>query len=107
MFFLISVGWLINFIFSAVGRHTNVWPAGLAEPGVVGGRAAPGKSWPWLVSLQHQGQHFCGGAPIAKHWVLTAAHCDFRCVPAWGRGHRSRVRAQAGVPLLSPPHGEQ
>ncbi|XP_029810717.1 chymotrypsinogen B-like [Suricata suricatta] len=61
-------------------RHTNVWPAGLAEPGVVGGRAAPGKSWPWLVSLQHQGQHFCGGAPIAKHWVLTAAHCDFSTV---------------------------
>ncbi|XP_046922295.1 ovochymase-1 [Lynx rufus] len=62
------------FLMEGSKRNTNVPPTRLGEPRVVGGRAAPAKSWPWLVSLQHQGQHFCGGALIAKQWVLTAAH---------------------------------
>ncbi len=42
---------------------------------IVGGAAAQIASFPWQVSLQGQGQHFCGGSIISPTWILTAAHC--------------------------------
>ncbi|XP_066294922.1 uncharacterized protein [Branchiostoma lanceolatum] len=46
---------------------------------VVGGTEAVKGAWPWLVAIyqeRRQGvQLVCGGALIAKDWVLTAAHC--------------------------------
>ncbi|XP_031805084.1 chymotrypsinogen 2-like [Sarcophilus harrisii] len=41
---------------------------------VNGQNAVPG-SWPWQVSLQRRGNHFCGGSLISNKWVVTAAHC--------------------------------
>ncbi|XP_036446359.1 chymotrypsinogen A-like [Colossoma macropomum] len=41
---------------------------------VGGPNAAPG-SWPWQVSLQTSGVHFCSGSLINSNWVLTAARC--------------------------------
>jgi secreted trypsin-like serine protease len=42
---------------------------------IVGGQEAVPHSWPWLVSLQYYGGHFCGGTLIDEYHVVTAAHC--------------------------------
>ncbi|XP_059613173.1 trypsin-1-like [Phlebotomus argentipes] len=46
-----------------------------AKPRVVGGEEAIPHEFPYMVSLQWQGQHFCGGAILSEEWILTAAHC--------------------------------
>merc|ERR1712159_596218 len=42
---------------------------------IVGGGRTNVREFPWIVSLQVQGTHVCGGSIILDKWVLTAAHC--------------------------------
>nr|XP_042703190.1 serine protease 55-like [Chrysemys picta bellii] len=44
-------------------------------PRIIGGQKSRPGEWPWVVSLQTQGHHFCGGSVIHSWWVLSAAHC--------------------------------
>ena len=45
------------------------------ESRIVGGQDADQHEWPWIVSLEKSGKHFCGGSIISEKVVLTAAHC--------------------------------
>ncbi|KAL6703508.1 hypothetical protein ACN47E_009606 [Coniothyrium glycines] len=42
---------------------------------IVGGVAASAGEFPFIVSLQSGGSHFCGGSLINGNTVVTAAHC--------------------------------
>ncbi|XP_044200086.1 ovochymase-1 isoform X1 [Thunnus albacares] len=34
--------------------------------------------WPWQVSVQSNGRHYCSGTLIHRRWVLAARHCNVR-----------------------------
>ncbi|OXB52560.1 hypothetical protein ASZ78_012239, partial [Callipepla squamata] len=72
---------------------------------VVGGSAARPGEWPWQVSLQLWGQHFCGGTLVAPQWVLSAAHC-FQG-PNGSRADPKSWKAVMGRLRLGDPGGQE
>ncbi|KAF1925973.1 trypsin-like protease [Didymella exigua CBS 183.55] len=42
---------------------------------IVGGTVAAAGDFPFIVSLQQSGSHFCGGSLLNANTVITAAHC--------------------------------
>jgi trypsin len=43
---------------------------------IVGGETASAGDFPFIVSLQRSGSHFCGGSLVNANTVITAAHCS-------------------------------
>ena len=58
--------------FSFVSAQCGQKPGGFQ---IVGGEEAVANEWPWQLSLQSFGSHFCGATLIDAEWVLTASHC--------------------------------
>ncbi|CAF1563510.1 unnamed protein product [Rotaria magnacalcarata] len=42
---------------------------------IIRGQLAKPGQFPYQVSINNNGDHFCGGALIHKKWILSAAHC--------------------------------
>ncbi|XP_010885737.1 chymotrypsin B-like [Esox lucius] len=69
---------------------------------VINGEEAVPHSWPWQVSLQQNGGHFCGGSLLSEYWVVTAAHCNVKTSHSVVVGeHDLRANAEA-VQVLKP-----
>jgi prostasin len=60
-----------------------------SSPQVVGGEEAPEGSYPFIVSLDYYGQHFCAGSILDDRHILTAGHC----VQAVSSANQIRVKA--------------
>ncbi|XP_032671107.1 serine protease 53-like [Odontomachus brunneus] len=60
-------------ILLVVGVIANVY--GDEPEAIVGGNVASPGQFPYQVSLQLYGNHFCGGTIISNRHVVTAAHC--------------------------------
>nr|P35587.2 RecName: Full=Hypodermin-A; Short=HA; Flags: Precursor [Hypoderma lineatum]CAA52356.1 serine protease [Hypoderma lineatum] len=42
---------------------------------IVGGVESKIEDFPWQISLQRDGRHYCGGSIYSKNVIITAAHC--------------------------------
>ena len=42
---------------------------------IVGGSETKVNEYPWMVSMELNGNHACGGALISEDTIMTAAHC--------------------------------
>uniref|UniRef100_A0A8B9K691 Si:dkey-78l4.13 n=1 Tax=Astyanax mexicanus TaxID=7994 RepID=A0A8B9K691_ASTMX len=46
-----------------------------SDVGIINGTEAKPHSRPYMVSVQRNGKHTCGGFLVSEHFVMTAAHC--------------------------------
>ncbi|CAL8242496.1 unnamed protein product [Merluccius merluccius] len=48
---------------------------------IVGGHRVHGSDGSWVVSIQRENNHLCGGTLVREDWVLTDQQCFTSCVP--------------------------
>jgi len=90
---------VVRALIAAVVALAALAPAAQA---VVGGRPAS-RPYPFMVSLQSDREHFCGGSLLAADRVLTAAHCVAGATPE----DRDRMLAVLGRTDLTTTGGEE
>lgn len=67
------------------------FPADTPDEDIVGGTTAASGEFPYIVSLQRSGSHFCGGSLLNANTVITAAHCSVSSVIGAVSGLKVRV----------------
>ncbi|KAJ4985316.1 trypsin A chain (extracellular trypsin protease) [Stagonosporopsis vannaccii] len=63
------------FIAGLMASAVSAAPTPQDSVAIVGGTAASVGDFPFIVSLQRSGSHFCGGSLLDSRTVVTAAHC--------------------------------
>ncbi|XP_023312939.1 trypsin-like, partial [Anoplophora glabripennis] len=66
------------------------------DPRIVGGEPSSIEKHPYIVSVQRNGRHHCGGSIISSTWVVSAAHCFLREFDAYSIRAGSSKRNQGG-----------
>lgn len=61
----------------AIALSTALAPSASA---IIGGHDATSQ-YPFMVSLQKDGQHYCGASLIKPDWIVTAGHCTVNVEP--------------------------
>lgn len=64
-------------VMGAMALFTGTSFAQNRVPTIVGGEDAKPHEFPFIISLQNNGRHFCGGSLITPNTVITAAHCVY------------------------------
>ncbi|KAF1946864.1 trypsin precursor [Clathrospora elynae] len=67
------------------------FPEGVPTEEIVGGSIASSGEFPYIVSLQRSGSHFCGGSLLNANTVITAGHCSVSSVVSPISGLRVRA----------------
>ncbi|XP_028672191.1 mast cell protease 1A-like [Erpetoichthys calabaricus] len=91
----------------------SIFGRGSSRDGIVGGQEAAPHSRPYMVSLQVDGIHDCGGVLLREDFVLTAAHCDKSYVALLGahslKDHESskqRIEVAKSIPYPTYKTGD-
>jgi len=80
---------IIKFSILAIGNAAALPQVHTDVSQIVGGVPAVQGDFPFIVSLQQGGSHFCGGSLLNANTVITAGHC--------GQGQTaSSLRVRAG-----------
>lgn len=69
---------LVSLLFFIVQVFAAPAPKGMQaylDGRIVGGQITNISNFPWQVSIQRSGSHFCGGSVYSKDTIITAAHC--------------------------------
>jgi hypothetical protein len=77
------------------------FPEDAPDEDIVGGTTAATAEFPFIVSLQRSGSHFCGGSLINANTVVTAAHCSVSTATGAISGLRVRVGSNVSFLFLS------
>lgn len=77
----VSLVLFVTLVISSVLANVIQPNVGFPVGPVVGGQNAVPHSAPWIVSLQRNRNHHCGGSIISPDWILTAAHCIVNTPP--------------------------
>ncbi|XP_018606973.1 granzyme K-like [Scleropages formosus] len=92
---------LIPAVFALLCMYSSWKSAACSGVTIIKGKEVKPHSRPWMVSIQVNGYHTCGGILIKDQWVVTAAHCKKNF-----RGSLKSVTAVLGAHALSEKEGK-